>query len=733
MHQPYYKNRMTGKFILPWVRLHGIKDYYDMAAILEDFPSIHQTFNMVPSLVEQIEDYVKNGVTDEYQDLTLRPAADLEPAEKKFLLQSFFSLNWDHMVFPYVRFRDLLEKRGHDPSSQAMERASRRFSTQDFLDLQMWFNLAWFDPLFKEKDPLLLRLIGKGRDFTEEEKKALMDKQVEVLGMILPEYRKLSERGQIEVSTSPFYHPILPLLCDTQIAQEALPGLPLPRQRFRHPEDARAQIEKAVAYHRRVFGTPPEGMWPSEGSVSEDILPLVSGSGIRWIATDEEILARSMDTHFHRGLGEGGQVPAALYQPHLVEKAGSRLSIIFRDHQLSDLIGFVYSRWDAERAADDLIGRLHRIRNEMPAEEEPPLVSIILDGENAWEHYKNDGRDFLYALYGRLSRDPHLKTVTVSEYLKEHPPKHRLNKLFPGSWINHNFKIWIGHEEDNAAWDLLSETRAFLASCSQDGKSRGPEAVRAAWEEIYVAEGSDWCWWFGEEHNSGMDEKFDQLFRMHLMNVYELMGREIPEHYHIPILREEKKSKLARELVAFVRPIIDGRVTSYYEWLPAGFYDPVAFGGVMHQVDAVVSHIYYGFDLDHLYIRLDTTVPLIGDGALPLSFVVHFLKPHPHRFEIDSLPDGKTRAVLYARDEEPSHPTGTAGEWRKVREVSTVAVGEIVEAGIPFDLLRMSPNEEVQFFLVLRKDGEEIERWPQRGYLSFEVPTEDFEAQRWCV
>ncbi|MBI4716130.1 MAG: glycoside hydrolase, partial [Nitrospirae bacterium] len=388
MHQPYYKDVVTGKFILPWVRLHGIKDYYDMAAILEDYPAVHQTFNLVPSLMEQIQDYLR-GVKDEYQEMTLKPAADLTPTERIFVLRNFFALNWDQMVFPHPRYRDLLEKRGHDGSEKAMERAARRFSTQDLLDLQVWFNLSWFDPLFKDGDPLLRELIRKGTDFTEEEKTAVMEKQLEVLGMILPEYRKLAERGQIEVTASPYYHPILPLLCDTQIARVALPGLPLPKQRFRQPDDARTQIQKAVAFHKSVFGVLPAGMWPSEGSVSEEILPMLTEAGIRWIATDEEILARSLDVHFHRGLGEGGAVPEPLYHPYLLERDNRSLAIIFRDHQLSDLIGFVYSKWDPVKAAEDLIGRLHRIRTDLSGHSDPPLVSIILDGENAWEYYRN--------------------------------------------------------------------------------------------------------------------------------------------------------------------------------------------------------------------------------------------------------------------------------------------------------------------------------------------------------
>lgn len=725
MHQPYYKDPVSNRFIMPWVRLHGIKDYYDMVALLERYPSIHQTFNMVPSLIEQILKYTEEGVTDEYMDLSLKPAAELTLQDKLFLLNNFFSLQWDNMLFLYPGYRDLLEKRGYEPTPKSLERACRRFTTQEFLDLQVWFNLAWFDPMFKDSDPFLKSLIKKGRDFSEEEKKGLITKQIEVLRMIIPEYKKMEERGQIEVTTSPYYHPILPLLCDTDVARVALPGISLPKKRFRHPEDARAQIERAVTYHKRIFGRPPRGMWPSEGSVSEDVLPLISGEGIKWIATDEEILAKSLDIHFHRSLAKDDGIPEALYKPYYVERDGKEISMIFRDHQISDLIGFVYSKWDSKKAVEDLMERLHRIRRGVARYDGDHLVSIILDGENAWEHYRNDGQDFLSYLYERLEKEVAFKTVRVSDYLEEHPPTRKIDRLFPGSWINHNFKIWIGDEEDNAAWDLLKETRDFLVSAEKEGEGIEKKRSEEAWENLYIAEGSDWCWWFGEEHNSGLDEKFDQIFRSQLIGIYHILGKEPPEHYLIPLLREERKSKLTRELVAFIRPKIDGVVTSYYEWLPAGIYDPRLTGGAMHQVESVISGIYYGFDLENLFIRLDAGIGFTSPNVSGLSFHIHIIKPHIERIEIKIPEPGKISAAQYEKD--------AGGKWSKVHEIEGAAVRDIIELAIPFRFMKVSANEEVQFIIVVSRGEEEIERWPRRGYLSFDVPTEEFEAIRWCV
>ncbi|MDD5435538.1 MAG: hypothetical protein PH343_08920, partial [Nitrospira sp.] len=354
------------------------------------------------------------------------------------------------------------------------------------------------------------------------------------------------------------------------------------------------------------------------------------------------------------------------------------------------------------------------------------LVSIILDGENAWEHYKNDGHDFLSYLYERLSNEEAFQTVRISDYINEHPPTSKIERLFPGSWINHNFKIWIGHEEDNAAWDLLTETREFLVAAQKEQEGQIEDAkFKEAWEKLYIAEGSDWCWWFGEEHNSGMDDKFDYLFRSQLMGVYKILGKEAPEHFKIPCLREDRKSKLTKELVAFIKPKIDGVVTSYYEWLPAGIYDTKSSGGAMHQVDSIISNIYYGFDLNNLFIRLDTKISLSSGSASDMVFVIQIIKPNPERIEIKISQSGIVSAVLFEKD--------GAGKWTRMQEIDNVAAVDIIEIAIPFKLLKASANEEVQFLITLNRGEEELERWPSPGYLSFDIPTEEFEAIRWCV
>jgi len=722
MHQPYYKDPFKDEYILPWVRLHGIKDYYDMVAILRDFPEIHQTFNLVPSLIEQIEDYAKNNAGDRFMHYTLIPADSLSLEEKVFILHNFFLAHWDNMIKVYPRYHELLVKRGYYITRKELDRISRYFSAQDFLDLQVWFNLCWFDPLFKERDPFLMELIKKGKNFTEEEKGLIIEKQMEILRMIIPEYKGMEETGQIEISTSPYFHPILPLLYDTNSARVAIPGIKLPHERFSHPEDAEEQIRSAVLYHEKIFGRRPVGMWPSEGAVSEEIPPLISKYGIRWIASDEGVLSSSLGIKFDKDFSGTMKNPEVLYKAYMTDN----LSIVFRDHTLSDLIGFVYSRWDPKNAVDDFIARLHKIREGLSSSPMAHIVSIILDGENAWEHYRDDGRSFLLYLYERITNDPLLKAVTMAEYLTDYPPRDRIGTLFPGSWINRNFGIWIGHEEDNTAWDLLNKTRRDLVEYQSSLPPEDRGKYSEAWREVYIAEGSDWCWWYGDEHSTENASEFDELFRAHLMKVYSLIGKEIPPELLVSVIREDRRVKPTVEPTAFISPVIDGEITNYFEWLSAAYLDVSKIGGTMHRAENILSHIYYGFDLKNLFLRLDTTKRLKDLQVSQITFDIRFLRPEGLMVEIRCSPaEGIVRADLIK--EIGNHERQVLGK------ITTIAAHDIIELALPFSLLNVKETDEVAFIVVVEMDDAELERWPYKGYISFNVPTPDFEAIMWQV
>jgi len=721
MHQPLYKNGAAGKYLLPWVRMHGIKDYYDMVALLENYPNIHQTFNLTPVLIMQIEDYVKNNATDVFLEVTLKKATELNKEDKFFILYNFFMVNWENMLPRFPRYVELLEKRGRHITRSFLNMIREDFSTQDYLDLQVLFNLVWFDPIFLEQEPLK-SLVQKGRNFTEADKEVVIKKQREVLSMIIPEYRKLQDAGQIEVTTSPFYHPILPLIYNTDIGKIPSPQIPLPAKRFSAPRDVQRQIEKAVEFYKERFGRAPQGMWPSEGSVCEEILPVMEEAGIKWTATDEGILEGSLGKNISRDTKGNVLNPELLYKPYRFQWNGHSINLVFRDHLLSDLIGFTYAKWKTEEAVNDFIKRLEFIQQRTSRLPGDYLVSIILDGENAWEFYPNDGRDFLNGIYFRLNAHQSLKCVSVWEFLSSRKVVEVLGRVFPGSWINKNFEIWIGDEEENTAWDYLHQAREFLANYEggledQQLKEKS-EALSKAWEEIYAAEGSDWNWWYGDQHSSGYDDAFDFLYRQHLSNVYSIVGVQPPGYLEEPITLPVKSIPPATLPVDLIHPVLDGKITDYYEWLSSGSYEIRKTGGTMHQAESIVRAIYYGFDMENLYIRLDLHSEINEcREAQALSFAIDFISPVSVRLKF-SIGDNTLLLMSESREE---------------KRIGAVAINKIIEIKIPFADLGLKLKDEIKFIIAVLKNGMEMEHWPTRAPITLTLPSSDYMLEHWSV
>ncbi len=726
MHQPLYRDPFTGSYDMPWVLLHATKDYLDMVSILENFPAIHQTFNVVPSLMEQLKDYSSPDVSDLYRDISKTPARDLGVEQKVFMLKNFFSASRENMIWPIPGYARLLRKLGlnfgEDPAS-----AVRFFNTKEYLDLQVYFNLVWIDPTLISADPFLKRLYKKGGNYTEEEKQGLLERQIKLTAGVLPLYRDFMERGLIEVSTTPYYHPIMPLLFNSDSAREAVHDIPLPHTRLSYPEDVRVQLKRAVELYGNLFGQAPKGIWPSEGSVSMDIVPLIREAGFTWAATDEEILTNSLMRPFRRN-EYGHPVDNFLYKPWSVRSGEAELSFIFRDHVLSDLIGFDYSKSDAEGAANDFINRLGHIY-EHTDDHENRLVSIILDGENAWECYKNDGRDFLEALYSRLSEDGRFRCITVSEFFDKKPSHGHIERLFAGSWISHNFRVWIGHEEDNIAWDMLSDARARLVERQVEIKKEegGEQTLAMAWEEVYAAEGSDWFWWFGDDHCSANDEHFDLLFRKHIKRIYRLIGLEAPSRLDLPVMQAERVVVPSTQPRAYINPVIDGAITDYYEWMSSGLISNTSFGSSMHREafkEVLLDDIVYGFSEEKLFFRFDYLEGM-EPYEKPWSLTIHFVSPRAVKMscKIDRAQCGAT--VYELMDE-------TLG-WQETENLTEMASGKVVELAIPFKALGAEGDDNINFFIQIDSEDYGAERWPARGLLSILTPGKEFEEERWLV
>jgi alpha-amylase/alpha-mannosidase (GH57 family) len=599
-HQPFYKDLVTGEYRLPWVRLHALKDYYGMVKLLDEFPNVHQTFNLVPSLITQIQDYVAGTAQDPFLQVAAKPARDLTPEERRFALQYLFQANPVNMIGRYPRYRELWERfRG---AGDSPERADKYFQPQDFTDLQVLSQIAWFDEFFLE-DPNIAALIRKGSAYSLDDQRFVIAQERELLSKVLPAHATAAQQGRIELSTSAFYHPILPLVCDSDQGAISSPGLPLPQNRFRHPEDAREQLVRGLDLHQQVFGVRPVGVWPSEGSVSEEVLAIVQSLGVNWMATDEGVLGRSLGIPFSRD--GGGRLPdqnaEKLYTIHRFENGSTRMHLVFRDHTISDLVGFVYSGMPAPDAATHLIGNIKQAAQPILAQGRDAVIPVILDGENAWEYYPQSGREFLRRFYDGLQREPGVEAVTVSEAVARHNNFGRLTSLLPGSWINANFNVWIGAPEDNKSWDYLYHARNFYAQAA----ARATEAQRKlAFEELLIAEGSDWNWWYGPEHHSANDREFDELYRKHLSNVYQALGATPPDYLAQPITAGTSRPQFTPQS-SYIHPRIAGDMVRYFEWMGAAAYTADHRAGAMHGKQFLVDSVYAGIDQSYVYGRLD--------------------------------------------------------------------------------------------------------------------------------
>jgi alpha-amylase/alpha-mannosidase (GH57 family) len=599
-HQPFYKDLVTGQYRLPWTRLHALKDYYGMVKLLDEFPNVHQTFNLVPSLVTQIQDYVAGDAQDAFLKVAATPAGDLSLEERRFALQYLFQANSANVIGRYPRYRELFER--FRSAGDSPERAEKQFQAQDFTDLQVLSQIAWFDEFFlQEKN--IADLIRKQRNYSLEDQAFVIATQPSLLGRVIPVHAEAAKKGLIEISTSPFYHPILPLLCDTQIGATSSPGLPLPQNRFRHPEDARDQLQRGLDFHEQIFGVRPAGVWPSEGSVSEEALAIAHQLGVQWMATDEEVLGRTLGLHFSRdGYGRlSRDLAQRLYTIHRYENAGMQMNMIFRDHTLSDLIGFVYSGMPPQDAANNLIQKIKESAESVLSSGQDAMIPIILDGENAWEYYPQSGREFLRRFYDGLAKDPSIEAVTVSEAIARHQNCSSLHGLVPGSWINANFNVWIGAPEDNKAWDYLSRARDFY---TERAPSATEEQRKLAYEEILIAEGSDWNWWYGPEHHSSNDRDFDELYRKHLSNVYQALGGTPPDYLAQPIAGAIERPSFTPQS-AYIHPGVTGDMVRYFEWMGAARYTADRRSGSMHGKQFLLDAIHAGIDEQSVYGRLD--------------------------------------------------------------------------------------------------------------------------------
>jgi alpha-amylase/alpha-mannosidase (GH57 family) len=714
MHQPQYRDPSTGRYILPWTRLHALKDYWGMVRVLEEFPQMHATINVVPSLGAQLEEYASGKFDEPWFNIAFTPADKLSPAEKQEILVRAFQVNRENVMRRWPRYSELFEW----SQRAAPEVIGRTFGQRDWRDLQFLSQLCWMDEEYLAADPEVSRLSGKGSDYTEADKQTLRAKQIELLAKVLPEYRKAQESGQIEISTTPFYHPILPLICDSDVGRVSNPWSPPLQPSFRHPEDAREQLDRARRYHERVFGQPPVGLWPSEGSVSDQALGIAAQLGFKWFATDEGVLGRTLSVGFGR---DSAGVPSnadRLYSPLRVKQGTLEITGFFRDHYLSDLVGFVYSRMDSVAAADDLYRRLRAI-GERVQTGHPLTVSLILDGENAWEYYPGNGRDFLRQFYRRVSSDPDIRPLTASEALAAAGEVPETDKVVPGSWINANFDIWIGHKEDITAWELLRNARDFYQRAAEkrtrgDASAPTEAQLARAFEALLAAEGSDWCWWFGPEHSSANDAEFDAFFRKLLSEVYRELGTEAPDELAESIKYQPERAEVLPPS-GYLNVVADGRETSYFEWLGAGMYSPEHQDSSMHGRIRLLDQIRYGFSEERFFVRVD-----VFEGV--------FARLKDAEFRLTFRCEEELRVVVRMEDGKLSGYLVESKDFCLLGpdEMVMVACGRILEVSIARKLLRLKGQQSFSLVVALWEGGLPVDLLPKENWLEVQLGADNY-------
>lgn len=708
MHQPPYLNPFLGEYRLPWVFLHGLKDYYDMPALLEQCTDTRVSINLVPSLFSQLRDYEHGGTSDRYLRVAATPAEQLTDLERRFVARFFFPFP-DEIIRAFnPRYLQLKKKlRAVDEPGNG----HRLPTAQDYRDAQVLFLLSWCGETLAAEEPVR-SLLAQGRDYSPADQAALLEALQAFTHRILPEYARLAATGRLEVAVSPYSHPILPLLVDVNNARVAKPSSPLPTEPFAYPLDARLHLALAQERYHELFGTKANGMWPSEGSVCPEVARLIRESGIDWVCTDRAILEKS--------LGRPATTDEVL-RPWRFDG----LTFFFRDTKISDLIGFTYSSWKPAEAVADFLRRVREVA--AASDLEHPLVTVAMDGENAWEHFVHGGYEFLRQLYRAIEDAPDLETVTFSGWLRERPESvATLGSLGTGSWIYGDFATWIGDPIKNRAWELLSFARKEVQHFLGEYTDMSVDTLKhlPIVEHTLRAESSDWFWWYGEGHTSINDPDFDDLFRANLRFLYVLMGKTPPANLDQPLAPVERDPSSTRPPVAYVHPRVSGEMDNYFEWLSAGSYELQA--GALARVNPAIRRVHFGYDELFFYLRVDVNgraAEVLEKRALELRF----LAPTANAVRVERADDGTWRICpVEPRDQHPC--------W-----LCKVAVGRVLELALPLEHLfpgydpSRGVKAPVSFNLRLFKRGMEVERFPWSHDIDLHVNTRDLEVENWFV
>ncbi len=734
-HQPVYQENYNEDFLMPWVRLHGSKDYYDMLWRIENFKNIKLNFNISPILVESVERYI-NGAHDVHSRLLISDVDALNNEDKNFILQHFFDANYANMILKRSYYSSLYNKRYSKDNI-----STDAFSNQEYADIMANFTLCWIDKKFIEIFPNLKYLMDKEENYTLEDRREIFNIQIEIFKRLADLYKKYQKQNKIEISTNPFYHPILPLLLN--IKEDKYQYCEnLPEKSKLMEEDACEQVLKSLDAFEKFFGKRPKGIWLPEQCISKSAVELLSKLDIKWTVADEGILANSIHKEFTRDFEGNLEDPYDLCANYKLE-GKAKTNIIFADSFFANLVGFGYGNYEGEIAANDFYEKIKTIQNKLensPREEH--LLTIAMDGENCWESYANDGDEFLNTLYSLIENDPSLETVLISDFLEKSEPI-ILDELSSGSWINRNFDLWIGEPTKNVAWLYLDKTRTALENAKNQllGEAQTPkdkkqvmDLIEKAKQEIFIAQGSDWFWWYGEPNESGNDHIFDYLFRAHLKNVYKILNRQHPGYLDVPLI--SIVGKPVREPRKMISPVIDGVLDENVDnWADAGYIflpDSPTFSA-----GKTIKGIYFGNDETNVYFKFELNKKNITNSKYFLRNQIflyfrnetqNILSPARTTIRTENIypiiENQFTHEISFSFNDTEMLPLNIAkstfgGLWASgLLKKASYAYQDTIEIAVSFEDLGVNIGESIEFCIIAATNTNLNEVYPQDVLLS---------------
>jgi len=708
-HQPNYQENYTGDFLLPWVRLHASKDYLDMLKRIDNFSNIKLNFNFSPVLLVALQKYL-NGFCDLHQKLLLKHG-ELTEQDKIFILNNYFDLNYKNMALKRPYYTVLYNKRAN-----AKELNTSMFSNQEYIDIMANYTLCWIDEYFIKDYPKLNYLFKKEQNYTFEDREDIIKIQLDIIKRILEEYKNYQNNEKIEVSTSPYYHPILPLLIDFK-GKEIKDFENLP-ENYSNNTDANKQIELALEKYQEIFGKKPKGMWLSEQCICSKSAELLSKSGIIWSVADEGILSKSIKKEFMRDFEGNLENPYELMTNYQT-KSKYPLNLVFADSFFANLLNFGYGNYDSKIAANDLYEKIKTIQFKLQnSPKENHVLTIALDGENCWETYQNDGSEFLNTLYDLINSDETLNTVLVGDFVQNNKAE-QLETLKSGSWINRNFDLWIGEPTKNVAWlyldsvskDIELNYQEQLQETKDEAKRQKlEETFKLAHREILISQSSDWYWWYGKPNESKSDGIFDYLFRRHLMNAYEIMGLNVPHYLTMPLASITNKP--LRNPKSQISPKLNCDINDELkEWENAGtIFIP---DGPTSNISSLIKNIYFGYDDEFVYFRfiLNRNSVKMAYESIQNQIAIYFANKNerflsPIRFVSKNdnsiypiLMNQFSREIRFVFDSNRIsrlffNKSCAFGLWSQMlSKKSKIAYKDIIELKIPFEDLGASQNE----------------------------------------